>query len=166
MSSTPRLHLPFLVPGQAQKEVTINEALQRLDILIQAGVEEGPRNSPPTLPQSGSCYLVGSSPAGEWSEVPGAIANWSEGGWRFIVPFDGLKVAIRGSGESACYRAGEWHIGVVHASEIKVAGERVVSTQKAGIADPQGGSVVDGESRAAIGAILTALRHHGLIASE
>ena len=35
---TPRLDLPWLMPAQAQKHVTVNEALARLDILVQAAV--------------------------------------------------------------------------------------------------------------------------------
>ena len=53
MSSTTRLHLPFLSAGQAQKEFSHNEALQALDFLVAGAVEEGPRNDPPTAPVHG-----------------------------------------------------------------------------------------------------------------
>ena len=36
MNGTPRLSLPFLSPGQAQKEFTHNEALQILDAVVAA----------------------------------------------------------------------------------------------------------------------------------
>ena len=36
MSNTPRLRVPFLSPGQAQKEFFHNEALQTFDILVAA----------------------------------------------------------------------------------------------------------------------------------
>ena len=62
MSATPRLTLPFLSPGQAQKEFFHNEALQVLDILIAAAVEEGPRDDPPSSPSAGDCYIVGEDP--------------------------------------------------------------------------------------------------------
>ncbi len=39
MSATPRLSLPFIVPGQAQKELFHNEALQLLDVLVAGAVE-------------------------------------------------------------------------------------------------------------------------------
>jgi len=42
---------------------------------------------------------------------------------------------------------------------------QVVGPQEAAIAAPSGGSAVDVEARAALGAILDALRGHGLIAS-
>ena len=36
--STARLALPLIAPGQAQKEVSHNEALAALDLLVQAQV--------------------------------------------------------------------------------------------------------------------------------
>ena len=40
MSVTPRLSLPLLAAGQAQKHVTHNDALTRLDALIQLAVRQ------------------------------------------------------------------------------------------------------------------------------
>ena len=47
MAGTPRLSLPFLSVGQAQKEFTHNEALQTLDVLVAGAIEEPPRATPP-----------------------------------------------------------------------------------------------------------------------
>ena len=58
MSSTPRLESPLLSPGQAQKEFFHNEALQTLDTLVAAAVEEPPRASPPASPALGVCYII------------------------------------------------------------------------------------------------------------
>ncbi len=43
MAATPRLALPFLTAGQAQKEFYHNEALQTLDMVAAAAVEDGLR---------------------------------------------------------------------------------------------------------------------------
>ena len=48
MDASARLALPFLVPGQAQKEFFHNEALQLLDIIVQPAVEGAARNDPPS----------------------------------------------------------------------------------------------------------------------
>ena len=37
--NSPRLDLPFILPSQAQKHVTHNEALRLLDALVQLAVE-------------------------------------------------------------------------------------------------------------------------------
>src|SRR5581483_2077842 len=58
MSTTPRLDLPFLAVGQAQKEFTHNEALQTLDALVAGAVEGAPLPAPPVSPALGSCYMV------------------------------------------------------------------------------------------------------------
>ena len=39
MDQTSRLALPYLLPNQAQKHVTHNEALRRLDALVHCGYE-------------------------------------------------------------------------------------------------------------------------------
>jgi hypothetical protein len=51
MSGSARLNMPFLIPGQAQKEFFHNEALQTLDLVAAAAVEEGPRSDPPPRPR-------------------------------------------------------------------------------------------------------------------
>ena len=47
---TPRLSLPLLLESQAQKHVTHNEALRRLDVLAQLAVLAFDAATPPTLP--------------------------------------------------------------------------------------------------------------------
>ncbi len=42
MNASQRLALPFILPGQAQKELFHNEALQTLDLVVAAAVEEPP----------------------------------------------------------------------------------------------------------------------------
>lgn len=51
-----RLALPFLQPGQAQKHVTHNEALARLDLLVQLVVQDFDATTPPVSPQAGQIW--------------------------------------------------------------------------------------------------------------
>jgi hypothetical protein len=39
MDHTPRLTLPFIMPSQAQKHITHNQAIEALDALVQPAVE-------------------------------------------------------------------------------------------------------------------------------
>jgi hypothetical protein len=165
MTKTSRLKMPFISAGQAQKEWVHNEALQILDMVAGAIVEEPARNDPPTAASEGISYIIGPAPTGAWAGKAGQIATMSAGGWRFLAPVDGLSALVRSSGLRADYLAGAWDIGTVRAGRVEVGGEQVLSAQAAAIASPSGGATVDAEARAAIDQILSALRGHGLIAT-
>lgn len=164
MSVSARLGLPLLVPGQAQKELFHNEALQSLEMMVQPIVEGLPMNDPPTAPYLGKMYLVGPAPTAEFGGHRDAIACWTEGGWRFREAFEGLEITTGPSGARARFCSGEWRFGVVEAASVRVNGEQVLSARQPAIADALGGSVVDEQARSALAAVLMALREHGLIA--
>ena len=153
------------IAGQAQKELAHNEALQILDCVAAASVEEPPRNDPPASAEEGVTYIIGSAPTGVWSGKAGQLANMSAGGWRYIVPTEGLFALVKANELRAEYRSGAWAIGTVAAARIEVGGVQVVGARGAAIASPGGGSTVDAEARNAIGLILAAMRQHGLIAT-
>ena len=165
MDATTRLALPLLHAGQAAKELTHNEALLALDIIAVAAVETSPQNEPPGSPSVGECFLVGTSPTGDWTGRSEHLASWTTGGWRFVVPVEGMTAFVKDSALTATFIGGEWAIGTVRAAAIEVGSQQVVGAQGSAIPDPNGGAQVDAEARTAIGAILTALRQHGLIAT-
>jgi hypothetical protein len=165
MSASARLSLPFLSPGQAQKEVYHNEALQALDLLTAAAVEEEPRNDPPACPTPGTCYIVGSSPTDAWVGKSRCIAGYTSGGWKFVTPIEGMSAFIKSSSIFANYRVGAWEFGTLRGNRLLLAGQQVVGSRLGAIDDPNGGTTVDSEGRAAIDQILAALRQHGLIES-
>lgn len=163
MSATARLGILLLAPGEAQKELAHNEALQTLDVLVSAAVEEGPRATPPASPTLGACYIVAASPTGAWTGKQLNLAAYTSGGWRFVAPLEGATAYVRSSSQWATFRSGAWELGALRGSSVLIAGQQVVGAREAAIAGPSGGSVVDLEARSAVGQILTALRHHGLI---
>jgi hypothetical protein len=57
MSSTGRLGLPYIVTSQAQKEVTHNEALNRLDAFVTPIIIDIV-TAPPGSPTMGDLYIV------------------------------------------------------------------------------------------------------------
>ncbi len=165
MGNTPRLLLPLLAPGQAQKDLFHNEALQLIDIIIAAAVEEPPLNDPPPAPAVGSCYLVGGSPTGDWSGRANQIGCLTQGGWRFAAPREGMIAFVRSDGVTATIRAGAWETGTISGLRVEIGAQQVVGPRGVAIAAPFAGSVADLEARTAIGEILGALRQHGLIES-
>ncbi|MBE2993122.1 DUF2793 domain-containing protein [Sphingomonas sp. CFBP 13603] len=161
---TPRLALPLLQPGQAQKETTHNEALVLLDLTVQASVLAVGTNVPPAAPAAGQAWIVGAAPTGGWLGQPGTIAGWTSGGWRFLVPREGMAVWSVADGQVARFGDGVWTLGVIAGSRVAIGGNDVVGARRAAVPEPIGGSIVDIEARAAIAAILGGLRGHGLIA--
>jgi hypothetical protein len=162
---TARLAMPLLAAGQAGKELTHNEALARLDMLVQPAVAAIGVNNPPAAPDAGQCWIVGAVPTGVWAGHGGDIAGWTDGGWRFAVPREGFAAWSISSSKPIAYRNGMWQEGDVFADRLVVAGTPVVGAQAGPIAGPAGGAVADEPARQAIAAILGALRQHGLIAS-
>lgn len=165
MNRSARLSLPLLSPGQAQKELLHNEAIQALDFMVAAAVEGPPQDAPPSAPAVGATHLVGASPTGAWLGHAGAIAGYSEGGWRFLGPVEGMTCLIRSEGIAAVYRLGAWEMGELRGSALVLGGDQVAGPRQSAIPDPAGGSVSDNEARTAIGSILAALRQHGMIAT-
>lgn len=164
MSQTSRLGLPFIEPGQAQKEVFHNEALRLIDVAVAAAVETVGANTPPASPAEGQCFIVGNAPTGAWAGHAKAIAGYAAGGWRFVAAVAGMGALDKASGQTATFDGASWVVGTVKGATLELAGSQVVGAQLAAVANPGGGANVDVEARAAIAAILDRLRGHGLIA--
>lgn len=89
MADTPNLVLPYLAANQSQKHVTVNEALRRLDALVQVTVQSAVLAAPPGAPTEGQRWIVGASPTGAWTGHAAHLAAWQDGAWGFYVPLDG-----------------------------------------------------------------------------
>ena len=163
MVATARLSLPLLSAGQAQKELVHNEALQAIDMLVAAAVEEPPLAAPPAAPAVGATYIVASVPSGDWTGKAHYLACFTAGRWRFATARDGMVAFVRSSSLWAVFRDGAWDLGSLRGSSLILGGQQVVGPRLAGIAAPSGGTVIDSQARAAVVQILAALREHGLI---
>ena len=138
---TRRHLLPNLYVGQAQKELTHNEGLARIDALLHP-VAEARLAAPPvglTDASDGLCWLIDSSATGAWLGLTGKLARWSGGSWRYIMPVAGMTLWLASADKRLFYIAGEW-------------------VEFNAINDPTGGTVIDAEARVAITAILDHLR--------
>lgn len=141
-SRTPRFDMPLLFAGQAQKEGYVNEATARIDALLHGAIE-AETATPPVAPGDGLCWLVGSSPTGDWSGQAGKIAARQAGNWLFFTPRDGMKLLNRATGQDIRYKTG-WQVAA-----------RPVA--------PTGGTTIDSEARSAIAAILASLTTAGIV---
>jgi hypothetical protein len=160
-----RLAFPLIAPGQAQKEMTHNEALTRLDILVQPVVQAVAPASTPANPMLGQCWIVGAGATGAWAGREGALAAWTAGGWRFVAAFDGMTAWSITDAMIVIRRGASWAIGQVNAQQIRINNVPLLTVRQPAIANPTAGTTIDSESRASIAAILAMLRTHGLIAT-
>jgi hypothetical protein len=163
MAQTDRLGLPLLVPGQAQKEVSHNEALTIADLAIQLVVESMDLADPPGTPTAGQCWVVAEEASGSWLGREGTIAGWTAGGWIFVEPKAGWRAWAINRGNVIRFDGAGWEDEAARSDGLYVGGQKVVGARQPSISDPTGGELQDAEARAAIGAILMAMRFHGLI---
>jgi hypothetical protein len=160
---TPRFALPFLVPGQAQKELYHNEALLRIDAALQAAVEDGPLADPPADPAEGACWIVGDPAGGAWAGHEAELAMWSAGGWRFVAPAAGMSVWNKAAAAALRWSESGWSEGELRGTALFVGGRKVVGERAPAVPSPSGGTIIDAEARAAVDALIATLMSHGLI---
>jgi hypothetical protein len=94
MTLSPNLALPYLSAAQAQKHVTVNEALRLLDAVVMLAVLDRDLAAPPPSPADGARYIAAAGAAGAWTGHAGAIAAWQDGAWTFIVPRPGFLAYV------------------------------------------------------------------------
>jgi hypothetical protein len=90
MTDTAQLRLPLVQPAQAQKHVTVNDALTRLDGLVNLRLVETGQTTPPAV-VDGNAYGVAPGATGDWFGEDGNIAIASNGGWVFVTPKTGWR---------------------------------------------------------------------------
>jgi Protein of unknown function (DUF2793) len=108
MSETPRFAMPLLDAAQAQKHVTVNEALMRADVLGAARVEDRHLAEPPAVPVDGHAHIVGVGATGAWAGHDGELALFLNGGWEFVMPWDGCAVWIAAERARVTRVGGVW----------------------------------------------------------
>lgn len=106
--TTPVLGLPLTAAGQAQKHVTVNEALLKLDALVQLRVLERNRDTPPVTPADGDRYIVGSVPTGAFVGHAGAVARFDAGAWDFLVPDVGWCAYVAAENALLAFDGAAW----------------------------------------------------------
>ena len=108
METTDNLNLPYLMPSQAQKHVTHNEALRALDILVQLSVVSRGQQTPPVGPQAGARYIVPQGAGGEWTGRADNVAAWQDGAWTFHIPRNGWLAHVEDEAALFSFDDGAW----------------------------------------------------------
>jgi hypothetical protein len=108
MYRTAQLSLPLLMPSQAQKHVTVNEALLRLDAAVRTSVLSTSESVPPQFPKLGDAYIVPVNAVAEWTGFENRIAVAMNGGWDLLVPKAGWEVFDESTGTHFTFCGTRW----------------------------------------------------------
>lgn len=105
-----RLGLPYLAAGQMQKHVTLNEALTRLDALVQMAALSRTVAIQPAAPADGDLYILpGGAEGAAWSALSeGDVARAEAGGWTRVDAAEGTLVFVRDAGAFVVRRGEGW----------------------------------------------------------
>jgi Protein of unknown function (DUF2793) len=107
---TPILGLPLIMPAQAQKHVTHNEALAALDAVVQLAVVSRGSGSPPGSPATGERHIVASPASGAWAGQEDSVALWDGGAWRFFAPQTGWRAWVGDETALVVWDGGGWGV--------------------------------------------------------
>jgi hypothetical protein len=132
MSDSSNLSLPYLAAGQAQKHVTLNESLRRLDAIVQLGVVSATTAAQPASPVDGSVYILPAGKSGaDWSGMAnGALAYWRDGSWEQVNPREGWLAWARDSDSLLVWTGTAWT--PFNASLSLSSGDRLLGRVSAG----------------------------------
>ena len=109
-SNTANLQLPFLAVGQAQKHVTVNDSLRKLDAMVQLSVVSATTTTEPGAPADGEVWIVPSGKTGtHWASFTNwALAYWRDGAWEQLTPREGWRAYVKDTDLYLHYTGSAW----------------------------------------------------------
>jgi hypothetical protein len=102
------LSLPLILPAQAQKHVTHNEAIAALDLIVQLTVINRTLVTAPALPSVGDRHIVAAGATGPWVGQSGRIALLTQTGWQFTQALPGWRAHVLAEGQTAVFDGLAW----------------------------------------------------------
>ncbi|MCT7373653.1 DUF2793 domain-containing protein [Chelativorans salis] len=106
--NTARLKLPYIMPSQAQKHVTHNEAIRLIDALVQPGILDRDLAAPPAGPAEGDQYIVGGDASGEWAGKEDHLAAFMDGAWFLLPPVTGMVAYVADEARLTVWDGNAW----------------------------------------------------------
>lgn len=116
MDETVNLKLPYVMPSQAQKHVTHNEALRMLDTLVHLAVLSRRVAAPPGSPAPGDRYIVPGDAEGAWAAHAHAVAAWQDGTWAYHMPHAGWLALVLDEAAMLAFDGEDWAVATFQAA--------------------------------------------------
>lgn len=122
--TTPILGLPYILPSQAQKHVTHNEAI---DALVQLTVESQTTTTPPAAPSDGQRFIVAAGSSGDWAGHAADVAIWRDGYWTFYTPRAGWQAHIVDEMATSIFDSVSWEAPLLNLQNLPHVGLNAVA---------------------------------------
>ncbi len=122
MTTSTHLKLPYILPGQAQKHITHNEAIAALDTLAQLAVLDRDLNTPPGSPDVNMRYIVGPAPTGAWAGKANQVTRWDGASWQFHAPEPGWLAFVLDENGLIAWNGSAWLSTVGLDNELPMLG--------------------------------------------
>lgn len=113
MDDTARIGLPLVQAAQAQKHVTVNAALARIDALLPLVIAGRDLAAPPADAAEGRVWAVPEAATGDWAGQAGRLALAVNGGWEFVTPTRGWTAFLEPEGQLAIHDGTGWRAGAL-----------------------------------------------------
>lgn len=137
MTETHHLGAVLIEQSQAQKEVTVNEAISRIDAMLNTGAKDKDITIPPGSPANGDVYLVGASATGDWSGHDDEVAFYDQI-WRFVSPRTGVTLWLEDEERHYVYDGSAWQDNTVFKDYSYAVATNAVSSTAATLDVTQG----------------------------
>ena len=107
MTTSTQVGITHLVEGQASAEVTINDAINKLDAVVHLAIKDRNLTAPPGSPTEGDRYIPAATATGAWASQENKIAVYLSG-WVFITPKEGWIAHIDDEEQTIHYTGSAW----------------------------------------------------------
>lgn len=114
MDQSANLLLPYIMPSQAQKHVTHNEAVRMLDAIVHLAVLDRDLAAPPVSPADGDRYIVAEGATGPWAGRSAAVVAWQDGAWAYFTPRRGWLAFVIDEPRLIVFDGTGWIDAAVH----------------------------------------------------
>jgi len=106
--TTPNFSITELAASQAQKYVTVNEALRVVDTAMNLVVIRSDNTAPPGSPSEGDKYIPLATATGAWVGQENNIAAFINSEWIFFTPAEGWRCYDQNTNELMIYSGSAW----------------------------------------------------------
>lgn len=106
--TTPNFSIHELAASQAQKYVTVNEALRVVDTAMNLTVIRADNTAPPGSPSEGDKYIPAATATGAWAGQENNIAAYINAEWIFFTPAEGWRCYNQTTNELLIFSGSSW----------------------------------------------------------